>query len=102
MSTTRRRRAPRSPVFAAALEDWRECRAAYTEYLESHMNDAERACNGVLLNKRGRAQGVTPESLFLSNAARANAYASDELRDYWRNNPRVTFARFEKDWWHSS
>jgi hypothetical protein len=90
-----------SPIFANAFALWRECRDAYELHLEAQLADAERECRGILLNRRGIAAGIAAESLFLGPAARANAYASDELLDYWATRPRITYAQFERQWWAS-
>lgn len=90
-----------SPVFSNAINLWRECREAYGLHLEAQYAAADEACAGVLLNKRGIAAGIASESLFLGPRARAEAYASDELREFWQANPRVTFAQFERQWWHA-
>ncbi len=91
----------RSAIFTSAVESWRECREAYAEHLEAQHTAAEQACRGVLLSRVGRAAGIAPESLFLGPLSRAEAYASDELREWWRTHPRLTYAAFERQWWHS-
>ncbi|MDL9978840.1 hypothetical protein [Microbacterium candidum] len=77
---------------------WRECRADYELALYAQYIRAEAATNGAMLNERGRARGIDPLSLFMGNATRANAYASEELREHWASDPRVTFAAFERSW----
>lgn len=88
-------------IFEHAVATWRECREAYALHLEAQYAAADNACRGVLLNKRGVALGVASESLFLGPRGRAEAYASDELRDYWHEHPRITYAQFERQWWHA-
>lgn|GEM_PF-1285401 len=90
----------RSAIFAAALDAWAECREAYALHLEAQYAAAVDATNGVLLNARGRAEGVASPSLFLGPRSRAEAFASAELREFWSTHPRVTFAQFERDWWN--
>lgn len=90
-----------SAIFATAIDQWRECRDAYGQHLEAQLAAAEMATRGVLLNKRGRAAGIAPESLFLGPASRARAYASDELTEFWATTPRLTYAAFERQWWDS-
>lgn len=77
---------------------WRECRADYDELLYSAYVRAEDATRGAMLNARGRAKGIDPFSLFMGTAARAYAYASEELIEHWAEHPRVTFAEFERQW----
>lgn len=87
-----------SPIFAAAAREWERMRSAYGDYLEAHIAAAEAATNGAMLNKRARAAGVTSGRLFYSGPAFARAYASEELLDFWRTNPRMTLAQFERQW----
>lgn len=84
-----------SVIFEAALAEWRAVRADYGVLLEAQHRQASRACNGALLNRRGRAAGIDSASLFLGPWARARCYASAELLEWWREHPRVTFAQFE-------
>lgn len=86
-------------IIAEAFAQYRECRADYAHHLEhAYAHHLEHATNGVLLNAEGRARGVDALSLFMGPAARAEKYASEELIEHWRTNPRVTFARFEQQW----
>lgn len=84
--------------FERAMAEYRECREAYEDALYSMHNAAEEATRGALLNERGRRAGVSEVSLFMGPRARAYAYASDELREWWRSHPRMTFADFEAQW----
>lgn len=87
-----------STIFAFAVDTWRECRDAYELHLEVQHDAADRACRGVLVNKVGIARGITSGSLFLGPKTRAHKYASEELLEFWRTHPRVTFAQFERQW----
>ncbi|OZB81568.1 MAG: hypothetical protein B7X41_16760 [Microbacterium sp. 14-71-5] len=58
--------------------------------------DAENATNGALLNAAGRRRRIDPMRLFLSNRAFAYCYASEELRDWWAEHPRITFPDYER------
>ncbi len=84
--------------FEDALRDWRECREAFELLMLAAYERAAAATNGRLLNDRGRRAGVDSLSLFMGNAVRARAYASEELLEHWRSHPRVTFDRFEREW----
>lgn len=86
-----------SLIFEAALDEWRRVRADFDLFVESQLDAAELACNGNLLNDRGRAAGVSYRSLFAGPGShmRARAYASEELREFWSHTPRMTFASFE-------
>lgn len=85
-------------IIAEAFALYRECRTDYDHHLEHAYAQAEHATNGALLNAEGRARGVDALSLFMGPASRAEKYASEELIEYWRTHPRVTFARFEQQW----
>lgn len=81
-----------------ALEERRACREQFELYRQEQYDRAIDECNGVLLNRRGEAAGVSSYSLFMGSAVRANAYASDELVEFWRRHGRLTFADFEAAW----
>lgn len=87
-----------SAIFDQAVDQYHECRAAYQDYLYQVYAKAEAECRGRLLNRRGEKAGVDSLSLFSGNSIRAHAYASEELAEWWRANPRVTFEKFEKQW----
>lgn len=89
---------PRSPLVLAALEQRRRLRQEYELRLLAEVEEASEWCRDVLLNKRGKAAKINPVSLFEGPWARANAYASEELLEYWRSRPRVTFAMFEAEY----
>ncbi|QWQ45729.1 phage minor capsid protein [Streptomyces sp. YPW6] len=69
-------------------------REMYAEYVYRQYLDAEAACRGYLLNKKAQADGVDPMSLFSGPARIAHARASDELREWWAANGRLTQAEF--------
>jgi hypothetical protein len=71
----------------------REAREMYDEYVERQFLAAEHAV-GFLLNKRGEAKGISPAQLFRGPARLAYPYASDELKEWWRENGRLTQAEF--------
>lgn len=62
---------------------------AHAQYLA-----AESATRGNLLNKRGRAAGIEPFSLWQGPESRAMAYASWELAEFWQKSPRCTVQRY--------
>lgn len=86
----------RSPLVAAALAYRDDLRMEFQDLLEAKQQQAERDCNGVLLNARGRAARVDAASLFYGPRARVDAYASEELRDWFARYGRVTFEEFER------
>ena len=87
-----------SPIFQRAAREWAAMRSEYGDYLEAHIAAAYRATNGVLINARGRAAGVSEERLFLAGGSFAAAYASPELREFWAAQPRMTVTEFERAW----
>lgn len=86
----------RSVVFGSAIEQWRVLRVDFEILREAAFTRASDACNGVLLNERGKRADVDAYSLFIGSGARARAYASRELLDHWTVCPRVTFEAFER------
>lgn len=87
-----------SPIFQRAAAEWAAMRSEYGDYLEAHIAAAYDATNGVLLNARGRAAGITEERLFLGGGSFAATYASPELREFWATRPRMTITEFERAW----
>lgn len=74
-------------------------RQAWAEELEQAYMRAEEATVGYFVRKERAAEfaakyGGNPAVLFEGPARVAYYYASRELRDYWANNPRLTFAEF--------
>jgi hypothetical protein len=85
-NATSRRDAAR---WAAVYSEWLDF--AHAQYLA-----ADAACNGYLLNRDGLAAGIDPWSLWSGSARRAERYASDELRNFWDANPRLTVTQFRE------
>ncbi|WP_453062973.1 phage minor capsid protein [Streptomyces mexicanus] len=71
-----------------------EARRMYDEYVYRQMLAADDACNGILLSPKARAAGVSPLSLFSGPARIAYARASEELKEWWKENGRLTQAEF--------
>lgn len=72
---------------AAERDEWQD--AAYAQYLAA---DAE--LRGNLVNRRGMAAGIDDWSLWSGTEARALAYATEELRLWWQDHPRVTVTAY--------
>ncbi|MGF0176709.1 phage minor capsid protein [Streptomyces sp. Marseille-Q5077] len=72
----------------------REARALYDEYVYRQYLQAEDDCNGHLLNKKAKAAGINPATLFSGPARIAYARASDELKEWWAEHGRLTQAEF--------
>jgi hypothetical protein len=79
----------------ATLPLRRELQAEYDLLLQAHIEQAEQATRGVMLNARAVAAGRSIGELFRVNTATANAWASEELREFWRTHPRPTFVQYE-------
>lgn len=71
-----------------------EVRRAYRDFVTLQMLKAESDLRGHLLSPGGRSRGIDPLSLFSGPAARARRWASEDLRRWWADNPRVTFGEF--------
>ncbi|MHB1430630.1 MAG: DUF3631 domain-containing protein [Streptosporangiaceae bacterium] len=71
-----------------ATREWHD--AAYAQYIA-----AESACNGYLLSRAGLAKGIDPwPALWTGPTALADHYASEELREFWQANRRVTVTEY--------
>jgi hypothetical protein len=71
----------------------------WTDYVYIQWTTAEEVARGSLIRRDRLAEfrqkyGGNAELLFTGPARVAGYYASDELLDYWRANPRLTFAEF--------
>lgn len=86
----------RSPWVAWAIHQRNLAREEYDRWVWAQYLQAEEATRGALLNKRGRKAQVDAVSLFSGHTARAWAYASEELREWWYYHPRMTFESFER------
>ena len=98
LSSTERWIAEREEEAAAARGAYSrtQVREMYREHTYAQLLDAEEATNGVLLSRQARAQGVDPVSLFTGPSHVAYARASEELKRYWQDHPRVTLAEYEE------
>ncbi|MEV0115548.1 phage minor capsid protein [Streptomyces sp. NPDC050844] len=72
-----------------------EIREMYQEHIYLQWLAAEDATRGNLLNRRARAAGVDPRSLFSGPSHVAYARASEDLIRFWaEESPRITLAEF--------
>ncbi|TXK17386.1 hypothetical protein [Homoserinibacter sp. GY 40078] len=85
-----------SALFADAARNWRKLRSEFEDYREQAYERAAEACRDHLLNRRGRAAHVDPYSLFMGPWARVQAYASEELLEWFAEHGRMTFEEFER------
>lgn len=77
----------RGATFRQGLALWRVARDEFELYREAAFAAAQDETGGALLNARGRAAHIDPWSLFIGPWARARAYASRELLDWWDLHP---------------
>ncbi|WAU09944.1 phage minor capsid protein [Streptomyces nigrescens] len=73
-----------------------EIREMYGEHVYAQALAAEDATNGYMLTKAAQLAGVDPVSLFSGPAHVAYARASEELKRWWMDNPRLTLAEYEE------
>ncbi|TYK47164.1 phage minor capsid protein [Actinomadura decatromicini] len=97
IATQRRRRAIddlRAEGFTGrGFEDL--ARASYKDHVHRQWLAAERATRGALLNRAGEARGIDPGRLFSGPEATARKWASDELKAWWDQHGRMTFAEWK-------
>lgn len=91
----RRRREARDRARQKATARRRAERLEYDLWVDAQFRAAEAACRGVLLSRAGIAAGTDTVSLFSGPAARAYKHASEELRNWWLDNPRMTCAEWK-------
>lgn len=90
-----------SAIMREAFERWQEMRDEFELVRHAQYERAVADCRGELVNRRGRENRVDPYSLFLGPVARAQAYASEELIEWWSRggaNRRWTLRAFEEQW----
>lgn len=85
-----------SLAFDIARENYRAVRDEYDDVRYSAYQRAVEETNGVMVNRRGQAKGISDWDLFTHNELYAQAYASEELIEHWAKFPRPTFASFER------
>lgn len=87
-----------SAIFAAASTAWADMKAEYDAALAAAHALAETETNGNLVNRKGKAKGLTGWDMFTGPEIRARNYASEELLDHWNKHPRPNLNRFEAQW----
>ncbi|MGW1162739.1 phage minor capsid protein [Streptomyces sp. NPDC002519] len=73
-----------------------QIREMYREHVWAQRLAAEDATNGYMLTKAAQAAGIDPISLFSGPAHVAYARASEELKRWWEDHPRITLAEYEE------
>lgn len=70
----------------------------YLRHVDYQYLQAVQHTNGVLLNQLGKVDRIDGFSLFRGNTERAHNYASEELLEFWQQNPRLTLREYEDQW----
>ncbi|TAK89303.1 MAG: hypothetical protein EPO06_11590 [Burkholderiaceae bacterium] len=70
-------------------------RRHYDEYVTLAYLAAEEFTRGHMLTKEGEHTRINPRDLFSGNAARARKWASEDLKVWWNDNPRLTYTQFK-------
>lgn len=98
MSSTERWIAEREEAEQSARGAYsrQQVRDMYLSHVITQMTDAEMATNGNLLTREAHARGVDPISLFTGPSHVAFARATEDLKRWWQDNPRVTMAEYEE------
>jgi len=86
----------RAETAAARRARARAAREPYDLYVHAEFLRAEAECRGSLLSRAGIAAGVDPIALWPMGEARAMRLASEELRAYWGQRGRLTYAQWRE------
>ncbi|SDH67687.1 ADP-ribosyltransferase exoenzyme [Sinosporangium album] len=76
-------------------------RRMYRQWVHEQWLAAEQATRGYLLSRLGVKAGVDPRKLWGGNPVHARAYASEELKRWWAEQPnggRMTYAEWRAQW----
>lgn len=87
-----------SVIFEQAAQQWHTMRSDFLGHVDAEYDKALEHCSGVLVNNLGREQHVDGYDLFKGTQARADRYASEELKDYWTVHPRLSLVDYELQW----
>jgi hypothetical protein len=87
-----------SAIFTKAAQDWAAMQQDYLNHVDYQYLAAVEACSGVLVNAEGRAAGIDGFDLFRGTQRRAERYASEELLEFWIQNPRLSMSEYEDQW----
>lgn len=71
-----------------------DARRDYEDRLAFDYARANEQTKGELLSRRGKAAGVSAESLFRGPLSQVEPFASEELRSYWARNGRMTWSAY--------
>jgi hypothetical protein len=90
------RRDTRDAKHATDAARWAATTAAWMDWQHAQYLAADSVCRGNLLSREGIAAGATEFSLWTGSQEDADRYASEELRDFWAGNPRLTVSQFHR------
>lgn len=71
-------------------------RASYRDQVTGWYFRAEDETRGHMLTRDAQNRGIDARSLFTGSEARARRWASDELKEFWDQNGRVTYNRYRE------
>ncbi|HLR95010.1 MAG TPA: hypothetical protein VK053_10820 [Jiangellaceae bacterium] len=86
-------------ILSDAFDTYQRMREDYELHRRATFARAHSELRGELLSARGRAAGIDPHSLFMGPQTRVEAYASEELLQWFAQHGRPTVEQFEAQWW---
>lgn len=89
---TRRERAARKHAKDAAR--WAAVYAEWFDFAHNQYLAAEAEKCGELVNRAGVAAGINPFDLWSGTDAMVRKYATEELKNFWLENQRVTVSQY--------
>lgn len=72
-------------------------RRLYADHVRIQYLAAEQHTRGHMLSSIARSRGVDPQTLFSGPSRRAYGWASDDLKEFWEQHPRMTYVEFRAD-----
>jgi hypothetical protein len=91
------RREDRQASRERAADKRRRANSDYTDEVYRQWLAAENGIQGsVMLNKAGQKAGISERSLFSGPQSRVNKYASDELKEWFDQHPRMTRQEWDR------
>lgn len=90
------RRDRKAAAHARDAARWDATTARWMEWQHAQYLAADAECRGNLLSRRGIAARATEFSLWTGTQEDADRNASEELRDFWLRNPRLTVSQFRQ------
>ena len=88
-----------SVILSDAFATYQRMREDFELHHRAIFARAHAELRGELLSPRGRAAHIDPYSLFMGPQTRVEAYASEELQQWFAQHGRPTVEQFEAQWW---